>query len=424
MQDSIKNLLRLAVVLSFGGIVLFAGYRTRPTSFLGLTSSRTHQVVVLGSYNQTHNNKHPFFPARRVVCQASVLPKQDSSKSDGGDLYSLVASSHSLDQAVPTNERISLLFHRSSSAAAGADGDPCSPTVLEDADAVLADTLAANNNNVVDQKLGPTQIPLSQSAFFQLYIDHRETGDDMQTRRVVIDVIEVAPSYFYLDTQFVGNSGLAVLSLEVAFESLDQNHTIPLDTLGSDQCGVFNDTEDERVRFRYERVARFGVLVERQPQQNETDNDGLSCDYSNGEGEYSNGEGEWVFELARPESSTRDFLQQPYFPFPSSVLDDIARAPSANAKIARYRLFSCSQAQLGRDFANGKQKLANSRVCSLGDSNFQHMEPFFRSTCPSFETLFTFRVGTTSTWETRPGLSPSRLFPSPKLLDASTARLI
>jgi len=320
----------------------------------------------------------------REFCEASALPTRnmDSNNTTAidnmelGDLYSLVGSTHRLDRPVPTDESISFLFHRSSARIAESqDEDPCSETILKNADTLL--------RKVVAEKVGeglPTKIPLAQSVFFVVYLDHRYGGNNssvIQTRRVDVDVVEVAPNYFYFQTHFAGSSGVAVLTMEVGLESRQPNHTIPLDTLGADGSCTKPVTKTllDKVRFRHEKVARFGLRVERGTDNSA--NDDRQC-------EYSSGEGEWNFELITGNQNMTEFLLQPHFPAPDAVLEAIAAAPSKNAKLGHYRLFSCSMDRKNRDFELAKYKLASSRVCSLGDSNFRQMGPLLRQHLPKF----------------------------------------
>jgi len=314
---------------------------------------------------------------RRELCLASSLTA--ATAADSGDRYFLVGSSHDLERAIPTDEPVSFLFHRSSPPSKEDDSeindaDPCSLNILETASTLLNERTAVAAGN----ELLP-EVPLSQSAFLQVYIDHRygREGVNLQTRRVEIDVVEIAQDYFYFQTHLSGSSGIAVLSLEVEFESRSHGFRIPLDTLGSStDCAPFDDPVVDQVLFRYQTVARFGVFVERAAElEDESGVDERPCDYSNGGGE-------WVFELKL--KSVNEISDQTVFPVPDSVLDDITSAPSKNAKIGHYRLFSCSMSTLNRDFENGKETLRNAEVCSLGDSNFVHMEPVFKRHLPKF----------------------------------------
>ena len=345
-----------------------------------LSGMEDNQATLALSFRLRGDNRNkPML--RREFCVASALSTRKGSNNttinnmDLGGFYSLVGSTHRLDQAVPTDEPISFLFHRSSARIAeGQDEDPCSETILKNADTLLRKVLA--------EKVGdglPTKIPLAQSVFFVVYLDHRYGGNfsETQTRRVEIDVVEVAPNYFYFQTVFAGYSGVAVLTLEVGLESRRPDHTIPLDTLGADgSCTKpVNKTLLDKVRFRHEKVARFGLLVE-QRTDNSADDD-REC-------KYSSGEGEWNFELITVNQKMTEFLLQPHFPAPHSVLEAIAAAPSKNAKLGHYRLFSCSLDRQNRDFELAKYKLESSRVCSLGDSNFRHMGPLFHQHLPKF----------------------------------------
>lgn len=325
----------------------------------------------------------------RELCSASASLTQHTEK-EKGDRYFLVGASHDLETAVMTDAApvVAFLFHRSSSSN---ETDPCSPFVLEAANMLL------NERKDLPDTL--PKIPISQSVFLQVYLDHRHFGvanttgsARTQTRRSEIDVHEIAPDYFYFATNFSKSSGIAVLSLEVALESRERRFVIPLDTIGAPyNCSVANHSDDdavvEQVRFRYQLVVRFGILVQAGPLELDTihreDDDDRPCDYSDGRGE-------WVFELKSASSENEQTLT---LPIPDSVLSSIADAPFRNATKAQYRLFSCSPSTLNQDFEYGKNMLAQAQACSQGDSNFQRMEVFFKRLLPNFYNEFYFFLG-------------------------------
>ena len=244
------------------------------------------------------------------------------------------------------------------------------------------------------------RVPLSQSAFLQVFVDQRYFDNNnnnpndnttnrimTQSRRVEINVWEVTPNYFFFSTTLEGQSGLAVLSLRVEMESRrlstssndNDGAVIPLDAFGGPWCYGYPFAHHHVVnqtRFRYEMVSRFGVWVEQDNNSNDTTlvdkNDTAACDYASGKGEWVftipeetlNNGNEWGnFSQAAAASTMPTLLSNQQY------LEMVANAPqSPKAVRGFYRLFSCTHDSMKRNFATGLQRLKKRPMCYLGDS--------------------------------------------------------
>mmetsp|Transcript_44508 Transcript_44508/g.107794 ORF Transcript_44508/g.107794 Transcript_44508/m.107794 type:complete len:801 (+) Transcript_44508:134-2536(+) len=395
-----------------------------------------------------------------------------SSRNVIGASYHLVASSHSLDRNIFANETVSFILYQNHDHDDDDDDDDhhsCSIETLTEAETIRRETVQRQqqqqqlrrHSNDDDDGLSSLLLPsppLRQSAFLQVHIDQRLYPSDInkndgdgnvddddtssvvitQTRRTEIDVVEVAPRYFFFSTQFEHSSSpsstaLAVLSFEVQIETKKENTTglsssssrrqIPLDTIGSnDKCSgpydysIMNGDNqttalaEKDIYFRYEVVTRFGVWIEKEEEdadgggggggrsftKNTSTNDKLYETLPDG-CDYSTGKGEWVYQLSpnpvvgvNVTTKTRELQtaleHHRRLPPSQQVLDEIANgARSKEAFGGYYRLFSCSKETFEGDFQSGLVALSKQRTCSLGDSNFARMFDLFRTFLPDFQ---------------------------------------
>ena len=360
-------------------------------------------VEKLGDLRQGQTKRQRLFDnvptVNSELCRSSSLSTTSNSN---GSQYYLVASSHDIfNKPVPTQQAVSFLFQRVSPSPSSStsmlqednvgDGDddgPCSNARL-----LRAKSLLENLDNTELQSGNDGKVPLSQSAFSQVYIDHRYFANDIdgsgnqsnrvvtQTRRVEIAVFEVAPGYFFFQTHFEGQSGLAVLSLRVEFEGRLPETIIPMNEFGQGDCNTFDYMHVvDQTRFRYEMVTRFGVWG----QNSGSNNSSLPTTTFNeaqaaAEGDYASGSGEWVFSTmsdnaANDASFLANFSNSTSAPglmlMNMTILKEIANAPkSPKSGQGHYRLFRCSLEKYAAGYARGLARFKFKNMCYLGDSN-------------------------------------------------------
>ena len=105
--------MRVLIVMAVVGL---AAYYLELENLSGMEDNQA--TLALSFRLRGDNRNKPML--RREFCVASALSTRKGSNNtttnnmDLGGFYSLVGSTHRLDQAVPTDEPISFLFHRSS----------------------------------------------------------------------------------------------------------------------------------------------------------------------------------------------------------------------------------------------------------------------------------------------------------------------